>query len=304
MASSTFLIEQTAAQRITGDASAAFLVAIKQALNDANMILNEAYDWPWMEVRQATNLRAAYTTGLITLVNDTTDYVTTTGTWSTGWSPMRLRTAAGHDYLVTYNAGNSRWELDRDLVEAEAGVAYTLYQDTYPLLARLRSLYMGWSTEVTEYPCSLITPQEMQVYRSGPLFTSTPVSYLALVEVDTTNLAPQIMVFPIPSAVGTVHYRGYREVAALTADADTFAFPLHVLPVYRRLVRAMVLELKGQLDRSMQERGQYELDLQRLISKSAPAAGAQDAIRLGESHFHPKPPVSGSFGYDDGGYNT
>jgi hypothetical protein len=302
MGSSTFLIEYTALQRITGDASALFLVALKQTLNDANMILNEAYDWPWMEVRSATNLRAAYTTGTITLVDSATDYVTTTGTWSTGWSPMRLRTAAGHDYLLTYNAGNSRWELDRDMVELETAVVYTLYQDTYTLPARLRSLYMGWSTEITEYPCSLISGPEMQAFRSGPFFTSTPVSRIALVEPDSTTLISQMMVFPVPSVVGTVHWRGYKEVAALTVDGDTFQFPLHVLPVFRRLARSMALELKGATDRANNERAQYEIDLQRLISKSAPTAGAQDSVRLSESHFYPKPPVPGSYGYDDGGY--
>ena len=299
MGASTLLVESTALQRITGDASAAFLVAIKQTLNDANKILNESYDWPWMEVRSVFNTIAAYATGTITVTAGATTLTSSGATWLAAWSPCRIRTAAGHDYGISESAGT--WTLDAAAVQTETAVAYTLYKDTYALPARLRSLYMGWATEITEYPVGLVTPQEVQVLRSGPFFTSTPISKIALVEPDTTNLASQAMVFPIPSVANPVHYRGFKEVADLTEDGDIFQFPVHVLPVFRRLARAMALELKGAMDRSNNERAQYELDLQRLISKSAPSAGAQDSVRLDEQWFHPKPPVYGSFGYDDWG---
>ena len=298
MGSSTLLIEVTALQRITGDSSAATLVALKQALNDANKILNESYDWPWLEVRSATNLVPAYSTGTITLTAGATSLTSSGATWSAAWSPVRIRSAAGHDYLASESAGT--WTIERNAVVTETGVTYVLYKDTYALLARLRALYMGWGTVTTGYPADMISEAEMQVMRSGPFFASTPVTKIALVEPDSTNLVSQMMVFPVPSTDASVHWRGYREVADLTEDGDTFQFPGHVLPVFRRLARSLAFEAKGSLDRAADERNKYEVDLARLRDRADNTASAQDAVILAPSHFKPKPPTS-EYGY---GYDT
>lgn len=295
MGTSSFLTEQQDLQAITGDAGTTSLTIIKRKLNDALHIFCEANDWPWLKYRGTLSLIATYSTGTITLVDDTTDYVTTTGTWSTGWSPVRIRTQAGEDYLITWNSGNSRWELDHDIVQAESGVTYTLYKDTYALPARVRAFTLGWGTPQTEYPIGFVTENEMQVLRAMFL-PGTPVQKIALVEPDTTNYISQVMVWPVPSAAQGIQYRGFREVADLSADGDTYPFPTHALSVFRRLARSLLFEYRGNYERAQMERNAYELDLGRLVNRADPTAEAQAGIRLDDQWFRRKPL------YDDGWY--
>lgn len=290
------MTERQALQRVLGDGGTTAATQINQTLNDAYRALCEAYDWPWLKVRATVSLIAAYSTGTVTIVDDTTDYMTTTGTWSTSWSPVRVRTAGGHDYLLTYNAGNSRWEMDRNLEQAESGVAYTLYKDTYALAARLRSIILGWGTTQTDYPLDLVTADELQAMYPV-LAPSTPVRYGALVEPDTTNLVSQLMVRPIPSSAQTIHYRGFKQVADLSADGDVLQFPASVLSLYRRLARSMAFEYRGNLERATDERAKYELELQRHIKAQDPTAHVQDEIRLDEHHFLPRGMLGGGYDY-------
>jgi len=306
MGVSTFLTEQTALQRYTGDTSTTTLAVFKQALNDSMHELCEANDWEWLRVRGSFDTVAAYTTGLITIVDSTTDYVTTTGTWSTGWSPMRLRTAGGFDYLVTYNSGNSRWELDRDYGSLEVGVTYTLYKDTYALPVRMRSLYLGWGTSQTDFPLRNTAENTMLSMRV-PFSPSTPVRRICMVEPDTTNYSPQAQVDPIPSVVETVFYRGFKRPLDLSADADTFPFPGSsaasgpVLAVFRQLARSKAFEYRGMVERADNERSKYEAALGRLVNRDDPSANAQMAVRLDEQHFRTRVGADDGFG-DSAGY--
>ena len=296
MGTSTFATEYAALQRITGDSSATSLVAFKQALNDANKIVNEVFDWPWLRVRSAVNLIAAYSTGTITVTAAATTLTSSGATWSSTWSPVRIRTAAGHEYEATESGGT--WTLSSAAVATETAVTYTLYKDTYALLARLRSLTIGWGTTQTAYPLELVDQNEMQVLRTT-FTTSTPVEKCALVEPDSTNLVSQLMVWPVPSAVQVVHYRGIRETADLSADGDVFQFPGHVLPVYRRLARALTWEYRGALQRGAQERRLYEIDMARLVAAADDTAHAQDSVRLDEHHFRPQTQTEDGIGYSD-----
>lgn len=285
---STFLIEYTRLQKYLGDSSSATAVYIKQHVNDAYRTLCEASDWPWLHYEGTVAMRAAYTTGTVTLVDDTTDYVTTTGTWATGWSPMRLRTAAGHDYKLTYNTGNSRWELDRNLVTAESGVAYTLYQDRYDLAARLRSMYLGWTSKNPDYPVQFVTPTQMAVVKTGGIAAASPVTAVCFGDADSTNIVSSIEVYPIPDAVHTLHYKGYRQVADLSADADVFLFPGALLGVFRHLALSYAYDWRGNGERSGQEYQRYEIELAKAIERSNPSAGMGDMVELDPHWFAPR----------------
>lgn len=295
---STFLIEYTRIQKLTGDSSSASLVYWKQGINDAYRALCEAFDWPWLHYEGAVNMVAAYTTGTVTIVNDTTDYMTTTGTWSTGWSPVRVRTAAGHDYKLTYNSGNTRWEMDRDLVEAESGVTYTLYKDRYDLAARLRSLYLGWESKAPGYPLQIIQPAEMAVFKSTGLATGSPVRALCFGDADSTNIVSSIEVWPVPNSVHTLHYKGYRQVADLSADADVFLFPASLLSTFRHLALSFAYDMRGNMKGAQSERDIYERELVRAIERSNPSAGAGDAIIPHPNWFAMRPSGRDRLGHD------
>lgn len=298
---STFLIEYTRLQKLSGDASAGTLVYHKQAIVDAYSELCEANDWPWLHYTGLFNTVAAYTTGTVTIVDDTTDYATTTGSWTTTWSPMRLRTAAGHDYLLTYNSGNSRWELDRNAASFESGVTYTLYKDTYALAARLRSCYYAHPEKSPDGNVSIVSNPEMGVLKTGTtMLIRDPITHMAFVDPDTTNYVSQVEVWPIPSTVYTVRYKGYRQVTAPSDDAHTFIFPQPLLPVFRALAEAHMWSWRGRADLEQAARAKYDTGLARAVNRAAPDADAGASVRLDERYFggrwnDPRPRLGGHY---------
>lgn len=285
---STFSTEYTRLQKYVGDASSATLVYLKQHVNDAYRTLCEAYDWPWLHYEGAVNLVGDYSTGTITIVDDTTDYVTTTGSWTTSWSPVRIKTAAEHIYTLTYNTGNTRWEMDRDLVEAESGVAYTLYKDRYTLAARLRSLYLAYTSVNPDFPLEIVTPMQMAALKAGGIVASDPARYLTFVDADSTNIVSQIEVYPVPDSAHTIHYKGFRQVADLSNDADVFLFPGSLLGVFRHLALSYAFDWRGNLDRAATEYQKYEIELAKAMDRADPSAGAGAQVILDPHYFHPR----------------
>jgi hypothetical protein len=282
---STLLIEKTRLQKYIGDASSATGTYLVQHINDAYRTVCEAADWPWLHYTGAVNLIAAYTTGTITLTAGATS-LTTTGTWATSWSPVRIRSAAGHDYLATY--GGSAWTIDRVAVEGESAVTYTLYKDRYPLATNLRSMYLCYPTIAPDYPCKIITPTEMSVYKSAGLTTYTPVQAVCFGDADTTSMFSNLEVYPVPAAVHSLHYKGYKQVADLSADVDVFLFPGALLGVFRHLALSYTFDWRGNTERSTQEYQRYEIELAKAINRSDPSAGAGDQFILDPRVFSPR----------------
>lgn len=281
---STFLIEKTRLQKYVGDSSSATATYLAQHINDAYRTVCEAADWPWLHYSGAVNMLAAYSTGTVTLTAGATS-LTTTGTWTTTWSPVRIRTAAGHDYLATY--GGSAWTIDRAAVEGESAVSYTLYKDVYPLAARLRSMYLAYPTIAPDYPCKIVSPTEMSVFKSAGLTTSTPVQALCYGDADSDTVT-QIEVYPAPSAVHSLHYKGYRQVADLSADVDVFLFPGALLGVFRHLALSYAFDWRGNSERSTKEYEKYEIELAKAINRADPSAGAGDQFILDPRVFSPR----------------
>ena len=286
---STFVIEFTRLGKRIGwnSGDTATLVYLKQWVNDAYRDVCEAHDWPWLHYEGTVELRAAYDTGTATIVNDTTDYVTTTGTWSTSWSPMRIRTAGGNDYKLTYNAGNTRWEMDRDLVEAESAVSYTLYKDRYDLAARLRSLYMAWESAAPGYPPQFVDPVEMAALKSPGIVKGSPIQALCFVDADSTNIVSAAEVYPVPNDAHTLHYKGFRQVADLSADADVFLFPGGLLSTFRARADFYAYSFRGNDKAADRADLEYEKKLARAIGRSDPSAGAGDKVILDPRWFTP-----------------
>ena len=280
---STFLIENTRLQKRLGDASTATLVYIKQFVNDAYRDVVEAYDWPWVHYESAVNLIAKYNTGTITTTAGATTLTSSGATWLAAWSPARIRTAGGHEYVITESGGT--WTLDRNALATETAVAYTLFKDRYTLAARLRSLYLAWTTVTDAYPVEIVTPSQMAVLKAGGIAASNPVRAICFVDADSTNIVSQVEVWPIPDTAHSLHYKGYRQVADLSADADVFLFPPGLLSTFRARADFYAYGFRGNTKLADEAEEEYERKLSRAIGRSDPDAGAGDAIIL-EPHWY------------------
>lgn len=280
---STLLIERTRLQKRIGDASSATQTYIDQWVNQAYHDVAEAHDWGWLHHENAINLIAKYNTGTITVTAGATTLTSSGATWLAAWSPARIRTAGGHEYVITESGGT--WTLDRNALETETAVAYTLFKDRYTLAARLRSLYLAWTTVSDGYPVEIVTPAQMAVLKAGGVNPSNPVRAICFVDADSTNIVSQVEVYPVPASVHSLHYKGYRQVADLSVDADVFLFPPGVLSTFRARADFYAYGWRGNTKLADQAEGEYERKLARAIQISAPDADAGDAVIL-EPHWY------------------
>lgn len=282
---STFLIEYTRLQKRIGDASTATLVYLKQFLNDAYHDVAESYDWPWLHYEDAINLIAAYTTGTITVTGGATTLTSSGATWLAAWSPVRIRTAAGHEYTASESGGT--WTIDRNANETETAVAYTLYKDRYTMAARMRSVYEGYTTYGAAYPVDIITPIQMAVLKAAGIAASNPVRKICFWDPDSTNIVSKVEVYPIPDKAHTLHTKGFRQVADLSADADVYLFPPGILSLFRARADFYAYGWRGNTKMSDEADLEYEKKLARAIGRSDPSAGAGDRMELDPHWFSP-----------------
>lgn len=207
-------------------------------------------------------------------------------TWLAAWSPVRIRTAAGHEYVATESGGT--WTLERNAVASESAVTYVLYKDRYALQARMRSIYEAWNTVNPDFPVEFVTPSQMAVLKSGGINPSNPVRAVCFTDPDSTNIVSQIEVYPIPDVAHSLHYKGFRQVADLSADADVFLFPPGALSTFRARADYYAYSWRGNTKLADASDEEYETKLARLIERTDPSAGKQGQVELDPHWYSPK----------------
>lgn len=109
---------------------------IFDALENANDEIYNKYEWPWTRAESNILVQGTYTTGTVS-ITDQTNAVTGSGTnWDPTWQYKRIYFGTNNvDYLIASVNSPTSLTLAQNinLGVNQTNVGYTIFQDTYPL---------------------------------------------------------------------------------------------------------------------------------------------------------------------------
>ncbi len=109
---------------------------ILDAIDNANKEIHGKYEWPWTRAESNIRVQGTYTTGTVS-ITDQTNAVTGTGTnWDTTWLYKRIYFGTNNvDYQIASVNSPTSLTLAQNinLGVNQTNVGYTIFQDTYPL---------------------------------------------------------------------------------------------------------------------------------------------------------------------------
>lgn len=200
---------------------------IQRYINQANRIVYQAWDWPFLKAANPYNLQTAtdYTTGTVTTTAGSTS-VTFSANIATSMAGRYLQTSSSKDwYRVTaHTAGTSTATLDVAAIYSGSAVTYTLRQFFYSLSAS-PAIDRIYSVKQAITPFQLMEMSEtlFNEVKPDPNTTGTPKLFI-LAGKDANNNW-QMGFWPIPDAVRNITIEYLQEPADQSADSDTGVIP-------------------------------------------------------------------------------
>lgn len=205
-----------------------------QIVNEALMMMATTHDWPWYETVGRVNLKAAYSTGTVTLVNGDATAVLASGTW-----PSWIGTTGPAELYINglYHRVLSRTsDTDIEMVNAwgeasAAGVSYTIAQVEYTLPSDLMKL--GTPTAANDWiwgpdPVSRFTIEEAR--RCWSIGSSTSTPRLWAIERD------RLVLWPWPGADKMMNILYYRRPTELVNGTDTVDWDTNLIELLHRAI--------------------------------------------------------------------
>lgn len=223
MASRTVIQMIASVQReLAGRASPGIIF---KKLSDANDEIRATFPWPWAYKEANIGINAMYSTGTLS-INDNTNTFTGVGTaWDTTWKYKKLSIGSNVDYLVSSFSGVAAGTLVDPIHTGQnwTNITYTIYQDMYPLPddcdpgdvvvivnPKIRYRLLHPPRYTLEVQQKLPNGIYMNNYQSA----WTEAGY------DETTLKHLIMVGPAPSATTELRIV-YRQRTPALADLST-----------------------------------------------------------------------------------
>lgn len=203
---------------------------IHRELDHANKDIQQSMNWPWNYSETNVLVPANYTTGTIS-ITDQTATVTGTGTsWDPAWIGYRLRFGSNNiDYIVQSVDSATQITLAQPINTGAnwTNVGYTLYKDTFQMPSDFmpgKDLIIGNATlrmRIKHIPRYQFEEQ-MLVLR--PLFTNVTMYYTDH-EYNATAKKYQIRFCPPISSVGEYRLVYHKNPPDLTALTQTSSIP-------------------------------------------------------------------------------
>lgn len=206
------------------------ILNIIECVNEAIRILSKVKGLPFHNSRYYFNTVLPYTTGTVTVINDN---VTVTGA-GTAWTAAMIGRAFGTDLTgVEYRIADviSGTELELDVAWAgvgQAGLAYKIVQDRYPLPATFRDVNHAAYSGAFNGAINIFTPTEMdrQRYsqRALPMSTGRP-TYLTVYDRDE-NDNYMVELDPFPDGIYRIALRTENQPQRFTFNDGDVTMPV------------------------------------------------------------------------------
>lgn len=284
-ATSTFATEYGRLQSYCGDDAAATLTRIKDFVNDAYQELLSLQNWPWLYHTGAIATQAKYTTGT---VSGSAGSATLTGSgtaWTSITNPSLCEVEIGNErYAISSVGADTTITLARNLVLAvAAGTTYTIFQRKYALDARMRATPLFYTGGSPRTLCRVLGPEPYALEAGQVVIARSPAEIVNFAPEDSSGNS-QIRIWPVPDSAYSLHYEGWREPAAVTADGTAFLFPIGLLPAFRHLALAKLWAWRKD-ERMQAEQQRFESALSRVVEQYLPDAGRGERFNLDPHEF-------------------
>lgn len=203
------------------------------AINDALANLAKAHgaQWNWLKTISQININPYYSTGTLTLTQNSTTATLASGTWpsyaNNGFYKIFVY---GKWYRIASISGQDATLLDTYYETTGSGIGYTMFQDTYELAAdclRFGRMFPGmfWGDEPRQESYETI----LEWYNTHLNSLNYPRCY----GISNNN---RIIVYPYPTTNHDLRYLYYRKPALLSSPTDEADWdPMH-LEVLQRAI--------------------------------------------------------------------
>ena len=228
-------------------------------VNEAQREVCRRHNFSFMRAHQAWAQTAPYTTGTVSVTNNST-VVTGTGTSWVGIAALDVFEAGGERYAILGINSNTQLTLARAYEGATAsGVPYTIYRRTFVLPTTFKDELQVWISKEDE-SVELVPLDRTEVLRRfGPEEVGEPVGYIIL---GTT-----VEFWPAADAEYLILAEEYDYLADLSANGDTNRITIEApeLLIAGGVERAF--RLIGEIQDAAYWKSEFERQFQLLVEK-------------------------------------
>lgn len=286
-ATSTFLTEYGKLQRASGRDDSSSLTTLQEIVNDAYQELMGLANWPWLWHEAALNIQPSYSTGTVSAAAAATAF-TGAGTDFTTLTRAFLEIETANERYAVPNTGGTfsatNLPIDRAVVEAvAAGSAFVLFQRRYSLAARMRSNVVFFTSKSPRTLLKITSPEQFELEAAQPVAAKSPAELLTYGGLDSSGNTT-VKIWPVPLGAFSIYYEGFRDPPALTWDAETFDFPIGLLPVFRHLALSKLWAWRKD-ERAVLEQQLFSAALRNAMDYFIFDGGRSDAMNLDPHEF-------------------
>jgi len=202
---------------------------IQDAVNEALWMVSSYRDDPWYQSVDQISIEAAYSTGTVTVTQNSAVVTLASGTWPT-WAASGEILLSGLWYPVLTRDSGTQITLETTWEGATAaGTSYTLAQWQYDLPSDVRQLDLVVESNVWPWGPEPVSRATLELLRSSYAVATGSTSAWAI-ERD------RIMLWPYPTTAQTVNLLYYRQPAALVSGGDSADWDFNRLEILRRAI--------------------------------------------------------------------
>ena len=202
---------------------------IAEAVNEALWMVSSYRDDPWYQTVAQITIEAAYTTGTVTVTQNSPIVTLAAGTWPT-WAADGDIMLNGLWYPVLTRDSGTQITLGTDWVgDTTSSYGYTLAQWQYDLPDDLRRMDLVIESNVWPWGPEPVSRATLELARSSYVSVTGTFGAWAIER-------NRIMLWPYPQETQTVNLLYYRQPAALISSGDSADWDFNRLEILRRAI--------------------------------------------------------------------
>lgn len=235
----------------------------KWMVNEAVQDVATVFPWSWLEKEWQVTTIASYSTGTVTVTNNSTAVTGSGTTWISNHVGGHIRVADGdHYYRISAVGSATTITLDTAYVGTTAsGATYEIYKDEYDLGTDV------WSVVSARYMDTPIQVVNEDAYHFDWLHPdpNAKANPTTMVMFGTTSPSTwRVKFYPIPTSAAQIYVKGYQLLSDMSANTDTAApmpVRLQQAAVYKAFLDALESGMGDNVALAARIKSKYESEI-------------------------------------------